>query len=1172
MNDCAVNPTPADEPKCPQCGTPLPTGGLAGLCPACLLQQGAAADTVTDGKQPPFNPPPVDELAPLFPQLEILELIGKGGMGAVYKARQKQLDRIVALKILPPGIGDDPAFAERFAREAKALAKLNHPGIVTLYEFGNVGQASRLSQTSEKPPTVAWPQGGLSEKNETGATPFLLFFFLMEFVDGVNLRQLLHAGRISPREALAIVPQICDALQFAHDQGIVHRDIKPENILLDRRGRVKVADFGLAKIVGTERGSASRSAGEDAGATGYPESSVTSESAAGHRPALQSLTGDGKVMGTPNYMAPEQISHPADVDHRADIYALGVVFYQMLTGELPGKRIVPPSRKVQIDVRLDEVVLRALEKQPELRYQQVSEVKTCVETITSTPAQPIDRAAEAPIRAGECLYATPEYLATTWMPMELHQGLGMLALYSDRLVLNRDGRSTKIPFHAVRKFSLASYPFWLSPAGLRSILVEFEEAGQLRRLMLTPSKGMFSFAGETNRRVAEWYSAIREAITVANGKPPAGSAVPELYRGFSSSAMLAAGLAVVSVPTVLIAFLIFFIQSGAKLQSLFPVVLSFVLPIGIAFVIVRIQRKQWLRDNPLPRTELDKREAKSGSVSQSLPSAAMQRYGRLALGLFLAGTLGSLLLGMLFPGQEQPSVVFGGVALVLALVLGLMSWRERLGKLAVIATGVVFGTLLVVFAVSVLVIAPAKRAEREAQMEREQQDFVRQSQERSGRFSFGPVIERALIDVNGPGTNKAVQFRTGEVTSPPAGGVAVMSEWMLTSRMDLMVSRQSNQWSLITPGLRLRTISPWNWENASGTDVANALMPLPSLSHPGDLEMAGRTYLVPEDMKPPWTLAFQTLARDQGLMQITGFTDNPPGVKIHYKLVQNPATPSATAVVAQTSFFSPVIERVIYTAAGGQPDCIDFDRGEVGDLPGALEANYALKYGWMAERGFDALVWRQDGLECPGVTTADATLMDWDDLPATAVAARLQDVEKLDAPALQTWGKLPATWVFRTREGGLGLLQITGFTDNPRGVKLRYKLVQKEILADTFPGNWIWESNSQSLDRVPPIFLLQISTLPVTATSFSMMGNDRCLARGKTIRELIELVFSQKNSSIKIHFEASLPQERFDFIVASQAHWWDKLESEINQRFQLVAQVETRDGRDLVVIKKAGAN
>jgi Tfp pilus assembly protein PilF/predicted Ser/Thr protein kinase len=331
MDTVKMNPPMPPENKCPQCGTPLPTGALAGLCPACLLKMGAAADTVSDARQPPFNPPSVTELAAKFPQLEILELIGKGGMGAVYKARQKELDRIVALKILPPGIGDDPAFAGRFAREAKALAKLNHPGIVTIYDFGRADG---------------------------------LFYFLMEFVDGMTLRRLLHTGRIAPREALAIVPQICDALQFAHDQGIVHRDIKPENILLDRRGRVKVADFGLAKLVGV--GNEPAAAGE--AAAGSPM-----------------LTESGKVMGTPNYMAPEQVEHPSEVDNRADIYALGVVFYQMLTGELPGKKIAPPSSKVQIDVRLDEVVLRALEKNPTLRYQQASEIKTQVETISQTP-------------------------------------------------------------------------------------------------------------------------------------------------------------------------------------------------------------------------------------------------------------------------------------------------------------------------------------------------------------------------------------------------------------------------------------------------------------------------------------------------------------------------------------------------------------------------------------------------------------------------------------------------------------------------------------------------------------------------------------------------------------------------------------------------------------------
>ncbi len=304
--------------------SPDPHSPLGGLSPADLLRQGAAEDTLIDGAREAFEPPSLLELAAIFPQFEILELIGQGGMGAVYKVRQRQLDRVVALKILPPGIGGEGVFADRFAREAKALAKLNHPGIVTIHEFGCSGG---------------------------------LYFIVMEFVDGVNLRQLLKGGRISPREALAIVPQICDALQFAHDLGIVHRDIKPENLLIDRRGRVKVADFGLVKLVG-----------------GDPQEEAAAIFASGF---LQ--TEGGKVMGTPRYMAPEQIERPAEVDHRADIYALGVVFYQMLTGELPGERLEVPSRKVSIDVRLDEIVLRALEKDPELRFQQASVMKTRVE-------------------------------------------------------------------------------------------------------------------------------------------------------------------------------------------------------------------------------------------------------------------------------------------------------------------------------------------------------------------------------------------------------------------------------------------------------------------------------------------------------------------------------------------------------------------------------------------------------------------------------------------------------------------------------------------------------------------------------------------------------------------------------------------------------------------------
>lgn len=333
MNGPNDPPPMPDEPRCPQCGAPLGAGALAGLCPACLLREGAAGDTVSGGQRHVFDPPSIEELTALFPQLEILEFIGKGGMGAVYKARQKELDRVVALKILPPAMGEAPGFAERFTREAKSLAKLSHPGIVTIHDFGRTNG---------------------------------LFYFVMEFVDGMNLRQLLSAGRVPPREALAIVPEICDALQFAHDHGIVHRDIKPANVLIDRRGRVKVADFGLAKLI--EEGT------EAAAANTEPDAKVD-----------PTLTEPGKAMGTPSYMAPEQKLRPEEVDHRADIYALGVVFYELLTGELPGSRLQPPSRKVQIDVRLDEIVLRALEKEPAFRYQQAKQVKSDVETVSHNP-------------------------------------------------------------------------------------------------------------------------------------------------------------------------------------------------------------------------------------------------------------------------------------------------------------------------------------------------------------------------------------------------------------------------------------------------------------------------------------------------------------------------------------------------------------------------------------------------------------------------------------------------------------------------------------------------------------------------------------------------------------------------------------------------------------------
>ncbi|MCB1096622.1 MAG: serine/threonine protein kinase [Verrucomicrobiae bacterium] len=273
-------------------------------------------------------PPSPEEIAGKFPQFEIVECLGRGGMGVVYKARQKSLDRWVAIKILAPDRRGEERFAERFASEAQVLARMNHPNIVTVYDHG---------ETSE------------------------LFYIVMEYVDGVNLRDVLRDGKMDPEQALAIVPPICEALDYAHGKGVIHRDIKPKNLLLDREGRVKIADFGIAELVG----------------------------------------GAADISGTPPYMAPEQAAGKAD--RRADIYALGVVLYEMLTGERPAKgEVVAPSKKVEIDVKLDEVVLRALDKEPERRYQTASELRTVLATLSTPGTKSSERQPNArmPPRSG----------------------------------------------------------------------------------------------------------------------------------------------------------------------------------------------------------------------------------------------------------------------------------------------------------------------------------------------------------------------------------------------------------------------------------------------------------------------------------------------------------------------------------------------------------------------------------------------------------------------------------------------------------------------------------------------------------------------------------------------------------------------------------------------------
>lgn len=287
--------------------TEIPEEFAKGLFDAARVSQGCRM----------WEPPSAEDLQREFPQYRIASILGRGGMGAVYKGWQLSLDRPVAIKILPPGIDDDVSgFAERFRQEAKAMAKLRHPGIVAVHD--------------------------------AGVTPTGWLYFVMECVEGTDLHhRVSEQGKLSVPEALRIIVAVCDTLGYAHENGIIHRDIKPSNIMLDRNGTVRITDFGLAK-------------------SGSIEGTVT--------------TTDFS-MGTPDFMAPEA-SNGGPVDHRADIYAVGVMLYQMFTGRLPRGRFERPSRVVpRLDKGLDAIVDRTLQSERSARYPSAIELKAALEPV-----------------------------------------------------------------------------------------------------------------------------------------------------------------------------------------------------------------------------------------------------------------------------------------------------------------------------------------------------------------------------------------------------------------------------------------------------------------------------------------------------------------------------------------------------------------------------------------------------------------------------------------------------------------------------------------------------------------------------------------------------------------------------------------------------------------------
>lgn len=302
---------------CPRCGKPQPekmlVGGLCAQCVARSVQVDflASTDAEIEDKEP---------LSLNVQGYEVIELIGGGGMGEVYRAVMVARAREVAMKVVAGRLTRDPETTARFEAEVAALSQLDHSNVVRVLDHGEM------------------PNGR--------------HFLVMEYVDGCDLRRLLRAQRLEPERAIDIFLKVCAGVQHAHERGLVHRDIKPANILIGLDGTVKVADFGLAKALV-----------EESFAYGFTQTRDT--------------------FGTPYYVAPEVTQKAQSADARTDVYALGVLLYELLTGAVPMGQFTPLSKRTGLDKRLDAIVAAALADNPADRTANVAEMAEAVRNVWS---------------------------------------------------------------------------------------------------------------------------------------------------------------------------------------------------------------------------------------------------------------------------------------------------------------------------------------------------------------------------------------------------------------------------------------------------------------------------------------------------------------------------------------------------------------------------------------------------------------------------------------------------------------------------------------------------------------------------------------------------------------------------------------------------------------------
>ena len=346
----------AETKNCPDCGAALPADAPAGFCPQCLLAAGATAATLT-GDTPAFatRPDDPDHASRIalqgivhFGDYELLEEIARGGMGVVYKARQRSLNRLVAVKMILAGQFAGKQLVQRFRGEVTAAALLQHPNIVAIHEVGiHEGQ----------------------------------HFFSMDYVEGQNLAQLVGNHALPAKKAAHYLKLIAEAIHYAHQQGILHRDLKPSNVLIDAAtDEPRVTDFGLAKRLDGE----------------------------------SSLTVTGQVLGSPNFMPPEQASGSrGKVGRQSDVYGLGGILFYLLTARAPFQAeslealvrqvidtepISPRLLNAAVPPDLETICLKCLEKEPEKRYstaQQVADELGCFLNDEPIQARPVARAERA---------------------------------------------------------------------------------------------------------------------------------------------------------------------------------------------------------------------------------------------------------------------------------------------------------------------------------------------------------------------------------------------------------------------------------------------------------------------------------------------------------------------------------------------------------------------------------------------------------------------------------------------------------------------------------------------------------------------------------------------------------------------------------------------------------